>query len=249
MKFVSAFLFLILLSFELFAQVPQAGNLVKIHEVTTEQADTISNLTKGMLIYNLDSNRIMQYTGSAWAEMSVDNDTLNELITNIDVRADSTFITQNGKILGTENARRVYFGQFIITSTGNIAITGIPFKPTAVEFTAYANVDAVTLNADNGVGNNNTGINNSYGYMKGYAQVSGSTFTEQVICGGGSGNSINDISRYASNIHCIGVRYGDQNGSSLGITSAEFVSFDDDGFTVNVDSRADNLLVMFTAYR
>lgn len=66
---------------------------------------------------------------------------------------------------------------------------------------------------------------------------------------GGSGNSINDISRFSSSSHCIGIRYSNQNGNSLGITSASIVSFDNDGFTINVDRHADNLVVIFEAYK
>ncbi len=72
--------------------------------------------------------------------------------------------------------------------------------------------------------------------------------TQQVIYVGGSGSSINDISRYASSSHCIGIRYSNNNGDNLGLTSASFVSFNPTGFTINVDNRTENILVIFTAY-
>ena len=137
-----------------------------------------------------------------------------------------------------------YLGHFIITGTGNITITGIPFQPSQISFVAHANVETLNLNSDNGVGDNNTGLSNSFGTMNGYVRDT----TQQVIYVGGSGNSINDISRFASSSHCIAVRYGNQNGNNLGITSATFSAFTADGFTINVDSRADNLVVLFQAY-
>lgn len=51
---------------------------------------------------------------------------------------------------------------------------------------------------------------------------------------GGHGNSINDISRYASNSNCIGVRYGNQNGDDLGKITAYLSSFNTNGFTLSV---------------
>lgn len=101
-----------------------------------------------------------------------------------------------------------------------------------------------------GTGNdNNTGIENSFGYMTGFAQNYNGTIAQQVICGGGSGNSINDISRYAANNRCVGVRYGNQNGVKLGLTTASITSFDDDGFTLNVNNNDDARVVIYTAYR
>ena len=114
---------------------------------------------------------------------------------------------------------------------------------------AYANVESFNLNTDNGVGNNNSGIANSFGSMTGFARNDGGSITEQVIYVGGSGNSINDISRYASNSHSIGLRYGNQNGNNLGITSATVTAFNSDGFSLNTDSFADGIVVIFQAFR
>ncbi|CAN0604032.1 unnamed protein product, partial [Ectocarpus sp. 12 AP-2014] len=97
--------------------------------------------------------------------------------------------------------------------------------------------------------NNNTGIANSFGSMNGFARNDGNTIVEQVIYVGGSGNSINDISRYASNSHCIGLRYGNQNGNNLGVTSATVTRFNTDGFTINTDSFADGIVVIYQAFR
>lgn len=152
-------------------------------------------------------------------------------------------------LLKTITGPRFYAGKFQITTTGNITISGLPFQPTTITFVGYANIENYNINSDNGVGNNNTGIANSYGYMKGFARNDGATISQQVICSGGSGNSINDISRYASDSHCIGIRYGNQNGDNLGITSAILTTFNSNGFTLNVDSFADGLVILFEAHR
>ncbi|MEM7484999.1 MAG: hypothetical protein AAF348_07295 [Bacteroidota bacterium] len=147
------------------------------------------------------------------------------------------------------NVANVYVGAFQITGIGNQVINGLPFAPSSITFSAHANVESFNLNSDNAVGNNNGGIANSFGSMNGFARNDGGSIVEQVIYVGGSGNSINDISRYASNSHCIGLRYGNQNGDNLGITSASVTSFNTDGFTVNTDSFADGIVVLFQAYR
>lgn len=146
------------------------------------------------------------------------------------------------------NSPSVYTGKAIISATGTMIISGLPFQPRNITFTGYANVNSYTLNSDNGVGDNNSGIVNSFGYMTGFANNYGA-ISQQVICGGGSGNSINDISRYASAANCIGIRYANQNGDSLGVTSAALTSFNPDGFTLNVNSFASTLVVLYVAYK
>lgn len=148
-----------------------------------------------------------------------------------------------------DNNIDVYTGEVIITSAGVLSITDVPFPPKNVRFTMYANTDALTLNVDNGVGNGNGSLNNSFGYMRGYAQELSGVIDQQVICGGGSGNSINDISLFASPLHCVGLRYGGQNGGDLGTTSAILTSFTGDGFELNVDSFADNVVIIYEAHR
>ncbi|PVW14302.1 hypothetical protein [Marixanthomonas spongiae] len=143
----------------------------------------------------------------------------------------------------------VYFGKAIINSTGNIDITGIPFQPKRVVFTAYANVDSYNLNTNSSGANNNNTKENTFGSMKGYAFEMGRTITQQVIFNGGSGNSINNISRYASSSHCIGLRYTNNNGSDLGLTNASLTSFKADGFRLNVTTLTDNVVVLYEAYR
>ena len=149
-----------------------------------------------------------------------------------------------------DNTPNVYVGKAIINTTGNIDITGIPFQPKRVTFTAYANVDSYNLNDDNSTGNNNNNSKeNTFGSMRGYAQANGSTINQQVIFNGGSGSSINDISRYASSSHCIGLRYTNNNGDDLGLTNAQLTSFRTDGFRLNVTTLTDNVIIIYEAYR
>ncbi|CAM1371507.1 conserved exported hypothetical protein [Tenacibaculum litopenaei] len=167
-------------------------------------------------------------------------------------------------------ARNVYVGAFTINAAGNQDITGLPFQPSQITFVAHANVESLNINSDNGTGNNDRGIPNSFGTMNGFARDDSGTIVQQVIYVGGHGNSINDITRYASSSNCIGLRYGDQNGNSLGRITASLSSFNTDGFTVNVtytngtvtanngnpivdvqpdDVLGEGIVVLFTAYR
>lgn len=147
-----------------------------------------------------------------------------------------------------DNTSDVYMGKIEINALGDIDIP-LPFTPTSISFVAHSNVDAYTLNADNGVGNNNNGIANAFGTMNGFAQNTASGILQQVIYVGGSGSSINDISRYASPLHCIGLRYSNNNGNSLGITSAKLKTMNVDGFTLDVDSHVDDVVILFTAHK
>ena len=99
------------------------------------------------------------------------------------------------------------------------------------------------------MGNNNNGIANAYGSMNGFAQNTASGLLQQVLYVGGSGNSINDISRYASPLHCIGLRYSNNNGDNLGITSAKVKSTELNKFTLEVDSFADRVVILYTAHK
>ncbi len=147
-----------------------------------------------------------------------------------------------------DNTPNVYVGKAIISATGNLIITGIPFKPKRVTFTAYANIESYTID---GIGSSANNKDNSFGYMKGYAFDNGVTIEQQVINGGGSGESINNISRYASPLHCIGMRYANQDAVKLGLTTARLTSFNANGFTLNVDSYLtnENLVIIYEAHR
>lgn len=178
---------------------------------------------------------------------SISNPTEGSLVFNTTTR--SIHFYSNAAWVEIPNVANSYVGAFRITGLGNQTISGLPFEPSSVTFSAYANVESFNLNSDNAVGNNNSGLANAFGGMTGFARNDGGSITEQVIYVGGSGNSINDISRYASNSHSIGLRYSNQNGNNLGITSATVTSFNNDGFTLNTDSFADGIVVLFQAFR
>lgn len=126
----------------------------------------------------------------------------------------------------------VYMGSFIVSKDGAQSISGLPFQPSQISFTAHANIETLSIDADNGLGNNARGLQNSYGNMNGFARDDAGSITQGVMFSGGHGNSINDISRYASSDHCITVRYGHQNGDDLGKITASLTKFDPDGFTI-----------------
>lgn len=164
----------------------------------------------------------------------------------------------------------VYVGSFIIKGDGNHVINDLPFKPSQITFTAHANIEDVNIDSDNGVGNNTQGLQNSFGSMSGFARNDSGGTTQQIIYTGGHGNSINDISRFSSSSHCIGIRFSHQNGNDLGKILASLASFDANGFTVKAEYQKgtlsgsgttptntfepadvgdETLLVLYTAYR
>ncbi|SFC81417.1 hypothetical protein [Algibacter pectinivorans] len=143
----------------------------------------------------------------------------------------------------------VHIGKFIITGTGTQTVTGLPFEPSSIKFSAHANVETYNLNSDNGVGNNSNTFQNAFGTTTGYATNYNGSIEQQAIYVGGSGTSINDISRYASSSRAIGIRYSNQNGDSLGLTAAEVTSFNTNGFTINVTDHTEDIVVIFEAHR
>jgi len=149
--------------------------------------------------------------------------------------------TDGGAYLGPT----VYTGSFIISAMGNKTISEIPFTPSQVTFTAYANVDSANLDKSSESGKNSNTFQNTFGGMQGYANE----VSQAVIFVGGSANSINNISRYSSTSHCIGVRYTNQDGGSLGRTTAAFTAFTTTGFTIDVDEFKGGLIVLYTAYK
>ncbi|MDV7188533.1 hypothetical protein R3X25_14680 [Lutibacter sp. TH_r2] len=157
----------------------------------------------------------------------------------------------NGTTWVNVSSSTVYVGAFQITGTGNKVVTGLPFQPSQITFVAHANIEDFTgIDSDNGIKDNDSSIANSFGTMNGFARDDGgATPAQQVIYVGGSGNSINDISRYASNTNCIGLRYSNQNGNALGRTIGSLSSFNTNGFTINITNYAENVIVLFTAYK
>ncbi|BFP43243.1 hypothetical protein FGF1_40880 [Flavobacteriaceae bacterium GF1] len=185
---------------------------------TAAEITAITAASQGALAYASDENRLYLFDGTSW---------------NVMVR---------------QSDPNVYSGFFIVSATGNVTVSGIPFQPRNITFIAHANVESINLNSDNATRNNESGLPNSFGTSNGFARDDSGSITQQNIYIGGSGNSINDISRFASSSHCVGIRYGNQNGDNLGETTVALTAFNSDGFTVNVDSFADGLVVLFTAY-
>jgi len=250
------FLFTLLFIFKLNAQVgigttiPDASSIldissttkgVLIPRLTDIQKNGITNPANGLLIFNIDNNQLEYNKGTSgspiWSSLTkiVSNDSNNYITTGSD----------GGAYLNN----LFHVGKFIINSTGTMTITGLAFTPSKITFTAYANIESYLIDADNQIGNNNNGIANSFGAMTGYAIKNGSNIDQQCISNGGSGNSINNISRYSSSNHAIGIRYGNQNGVSLGKTTAVVTSLNTNGFTLNIDNKSDDLVVIYQAYR
>lgn len=225
---------------------------VGIANTAPEAALDVTSPDNGILVPRVNLNSLTD-TGT------VVNPTGNPLVestlvynTGAGTLTESGFYYWNGSSWSKliDDTPDVYFGKAVISSTGNIDITGIPFQPKRVAFTAYANVDSYNLNDDNSTGsNNNNTKENTFGSMRGYARANGSTINQQVIFNGGSGSSINDISRYASSSHCIGLRYTNNDGDNLGLTNASLTSFLSNGFRLNVTTLTDNVVIIYEAYR
>ncbi|GAL90841.1 hypothetical protein [Jejuia pallidilutea] len=216
---------------------------VLVPRLTTAQRNAIVNPATSLLIFNTSTQQFEFNSNTPAAPL------WTPLNTNATVSADANNIISSGTDNGAFLASTTYIGKFIITGTGSQTISGLPFQPSSIKFSAHANVETYNINADNGVGNNNSSFQNAFGSMQGYATNYGGTIHQQVIYIGGSGNSINDISRYASSARAIGIRYANQNGDNLGLTAAEVTSFNADGFTINVTNRTENIVVVFEAHR
>jgi len=219
-------IFVVILCQSVFSQTPvDANNFIRLTTITTADR-LVSIANSGSLVYDTDLNKVFQYTaGIGWQQLLITNST-------------------------------AYVGAFVINGPNPITITGIPFPPSSVSFVAHANVENfANINSDNAVGNNNPGIANSFGTMNGIARNDGGPpFFQRTIYLGASGNSINDISRYSSNVNCIGVRYSNQNGNILGLITGQVSAFTGDGFTLNITYASgvpatETLAVLYTAYR
>ena len=212
--------------YKMVAQI-DANSLMGIPMASTAERLAITGITEGNMVYDTDVNRLFEYTDTGWLEILTSNNT--------------------------------YLGVFQITgpTPSLILISGIPFAPTSVSFVAHPNIETLNVNADNSVGNNNNTSNNSFGTMNGFARGAGTTIDQQqVIYLGANGNSINDISRFASSNHAIGIRYGNQNGNNLGVITGEVTEFTSNGFEIVItytngsqNISGEDLVVLFTAYR
>ena len=196
------------------------NTLLQLPEATTATINLSNAEGAGNLVYSSDENKVYARTATQFEEVNI--------------------------------GRQYYVGSFTISAAGSQDITGLPFQPSSITFVAYSNIESSDINDDNDAIPDNNNVNtlaNSFGGMKGYARLDGVAISEQVIYNGGNGTSINDISRYASSSHCIGIRYGNQNGDQVGLTTATVTSFNPTGFTINTDTFSDGLLIIYEAYR
>lgn len=208
---------------------------------------TIILLTGVIANAQLESGLLLGLTNATTADINATTDAATgSLVFNTDTNQVYVF---DGTSWSQMGQKTTYTGTFRISGTGAVSVSGIPFQPSSVSFVAYANIEDFDINTDNGTRNNENGLPNAYGSMKGFARDDNGTITEQVIFNGGSGNSINDISRYASSSHSIGLRYANQNGDNLGLTTATVTAFTSNGFTLNTDNYADGIVVIFEAHR
>lgn len=204
-------------------------------------------LSFGVSTAQIDGSLLVGLTTATSLEITaITNPVEGSLVYNSDESEVYVYRNSEWKTISKSN---VYLGVLIISSTGDLTISGLPFRPTKISFNAHANIESLNINSDNGVGNNNNSIPNNFGSMSGFARNDDSAITQQVIYAGGSGASINDISRYASSNQCIGIRYANNNGDNIGITSAILTDFNTDGFTLNVDNHSDDLVVLYHAYQ
>ncbi len=216
---------------------------VLMPRLTSLERNAIVSPANGLIIYNTDNTQLELNKGTTISPVWV------SVVSNV-VSNDSNNIITAGTDGGAHLESTFHTGKFRITSSGNITITGLPFKPSKITFSAYANIESYNIDDDNDTNVNNTpGIANSFGSMTGFASNSGGVIQQQAISVSGHGNSINDISRYASSSHAIGIRYGNKNGDSLGKTTAIITSFDTYGFSLNIDSFADGLVIIYEAHR
>jgi hypothetical protein len=216
---------------------------VLVPRLTTLQRNGISNPANGLLLFNVNTNKFQYNSNTAAAPV------WSTVGANPVVSTDSGNLITSGTDSGAYLAPTTYIGKFIISETGGQTISELPFKPSHVKFTAYANVETYNINSDNGVGNNQNSFDNVFGSMNGFATNYGGSIQQQVIFNGGSGSSINDISRYASSHQAISIRYSNNNGNNLGLTAASVTSFDTNGFTINVSDHTENIVVIYEAHR
>lgn len=189
------------------------------------QAGVVDNPATGLMVYNNGPNHehgFYQWNGQRWL-----------------------FAANDDQIATYSAYRRVHMGYLPINSSGTLSVSDIPFEPDVVRFIAYANVESDNIDA---AGANTNNQENYAGGCMGFALNIEGTPMQQTIHSGGSGRSINTVSRYSSNQHCIGIRYANQNGTLFGLTTARLLNFTSNGFVLNVDHCYDPLYVLYIAF-
>jgi hypothetical protein len=159
--------------------------------------------------------------------------------------------TNQWNLVLSDNKPQVFIGRMVISASDGTTktITGIPFSPSTVEFTAISNTESVNDGYDRSDDDNDG--DNSVGYTFGYAKViAGSTVIEQIaISGAGSGASINRVGNYSSTNRCFAAQFVNQNADDQGRTSASMQSFTSDGFVLTINEFTDPVVVLIRAYR
>lgn len=167
----------------------------------------------------------------------------------------------------------VYFGKFLITASGTLNVSNLPFQPRSIEFMAVNRVQDFNDGASRSSDNNSNDIRMAGGQTMGYAQTNGAVINQQVISNGFNGSSINNIGAYSSDNHCIAAFFVNNNGDPIrdngngagggaganqqdGLIRASLQSFNANGFTINVDKflsgtsfRSNQIVVIYKAYR
>ncbi len=236
MKYLALLLFL--MCFSLRAQVFPGTPVNGFPSGTTAQITTVPSPVEATIAYSTDEKIFYYYDGTNWIPL--------------------------------RSGPNVYVGAFTIAAPGgtvatsfDVSVASLPFQPSQITFNAHANVETFNINAVGSAGLNTATLQNAFGVMQGYARDDSGTTTQGTIFIGGSGSSINTISRYSSNSQCLGLRYGNQNAVNLGVISGTLSSFNTDGFTINVsytlgtsgnvnldnDILGEGLVVFYTAYR
>lgn len=225
-----------------FSQI-NANSLILTHKGTTAELNAITPQI-GNIAYDTTEDRLVEYTSTGWKIMLIEENT-----------AVGYFIITNSVSATT-------------TTTMEQIVTGLPFEPSQITFSANPNVESFGLNdrdseTEAGNGTNTPRLQNTFGTMHGFARNDSGTTNQAVIYVGGSASSINSISRYSSDTECIGLRYSNNNGNNLGVISATITSFDTNGFTLDVtytlgttgnadrnnDIMDENVIVMYSVYR
>ncbi len=213
-------------------------------------------------ISGLSNNNVLFVDSSVSENIGEDDDFFYEEATGTlnvdDIEATNDVCLDSGQCLSTAShgvnativngtvVNLVDTGSFVIEEEGIKTISNVPFEPDRVTFTAVAPVENEDVD-DEGTQNANN-VDNYGGTMHGYAKWTGTNLEQGVVHSGASGNSINAVSEYGDSSECIGIRYADQNGDSIGYIKGELVNFTDGGFNINITEADSDIVVHYTAY-
>lgn len=178
----------------------------------------------------------------------------NEILAAIDAAEDGDLLQidkANGELTrlpgGTyAKAGGLHVGYFDVTKNETKSIIGLGFKPKNIHFNGQVIGGTIGAGVDRGDGSGGS-VNNYAGGSHGFAGDNNGTVVQAVLHSGGSGNSINSTSHYASSSYCYAIRYADQDGGKLGLMTISLDSFDSDGFTITISGYQQDESVIFAA--